>query len=76
MLCQSIWQNNYVLHCLIEVKMVINTKMNLEEAKKLFEENFPSAEYHIKNNTAFKREAECMWNGFKSALKLTGLLIE
>ena len=53
--------------------------MNLEEAKKLFEENHPEETKLIKGNVVgnqFKIHAECVWHGFKSALKLTGQLSE
>ena len=51
-------------------------KMNLEEAKNLFKKHHPQEATYLKSSSPFKEHAACVWSGLKSALIITGQLIE
>ena len=49
--------------------------MNLEEAKELFKKYHAEEAGRIEGSLLInKKEASCVWYGFKSALKITGQL--
>lgn len=51
--------------------------MNIKEAKELFKKHHTEeADYMRGDSPQLKREAGCVWYGFKSALKVTGQLKE
>jgi len=65
---------------MVAVKKKLDHKMNLSEAKQLFEKHHPEETAIIKQNKGIEfesyRAASCVWRGFKSALKVTGQLGE
>jgi len=54
-------------------------KFTVSEAKELFKQHHPEESKILEgslSNKEFHIHAECVWHGFKSALKVTGLLDE